>query len=203
MSWLHKCKDHFPLYPEKCCFRWGISEYWWMNKHYNGSRIQVVCWSILYKHIVIVILIAGIFPRASSNGAHGSQSDDSTYLVSDMRCSLYLTLDQQVVFSVARITGVANLPLRMWSSSKKSISSYLPWLLDRELNPGPGGTKLMLYHWAIHTSYYINTYYIEKNQESESKEVKLSTSKFQPKINLILISALEDKMHFICRWHQL
>ena len=57
-----------------------------------------------------VILIAGIFPRASSNGAHGSQSDDSTYLVSDMRCSLYLTLDQQVVFSVARITGVANLP---------------------------------------------------------------------------------------------
>ena len=60
--------------------------------------------------IVIVILIAGIFPRASSNGAHGSQSDDSTYLVSDMRCSLYLTLDQQVVFSVARITGVANLP---------------------------------------------------------------------------------------------
>ena len=27
-----------------------------------------------------------------------------------MRCSLYLTLDQQVVFSVARITGVANLP---------------------------------------------------------------------------------------------
>ena len=62
------------------------------------------------RRIVIVILIAGIFPRASSNGAHGSQSDDSTYLVSDMRCSLYLTLDQQVVFSVARITGVANLP---------------------------------------------------------------------------------------------
>ena len=48
-----------------------------------------------YPHIYI--LIAGIFPRASSNGAHGSQSDDSTYLVSDMRCSLYLTLDQQVV----------------------------------------------------------------------------------------------------------
>ena len=61
-------------------------------------------------HKCLVILIAGIFPRASSNGAHGSQSDDSTYLVSDMRCSLYLTLDQQVVFSVARITGVANLP---------------------------------------------------------------------------------------------
>ena len=36
-----------------------------------------------------------------------------------MCCSLYLTLDQQVVFSIARITGVANLPLRMWSSSKK------------------------------------------------------------------------------------
>ena len=34
----------------------------------------------------------------------------------------------------------------MWSSSKKSISFYLPGLLDQELNPGPGGTKLMLYH---------------------------------------------------------
>ena len=78
-----------------------------------------------------VILIAGIFPRASSNGAHGSQSDDSTYLVSDMRCSLYLTLDQQVVFSVARITGVANPSLRMWSSSKKHQ-------LILTLAPGPG-----------------------------------------------------------------
>ena len=81
--------------------------------------------------VVIVILIAGIFPRASSSGAHGSQSNDSTYLVSDMRCSLYLTLDQQVVFSVARITGVANLPLRMWSSSKKHQ-------LILSLAPGPG-----------------------------------------------------------------
>ena len=36
-----------------------------------------------------------------------------------------LTLDQQVVFSVARITGVANLPLRMWSSSKASAFTYL------------------------------------------------------------------------------
>ena len=79
----------------------------------------------------VVILIAGIFPRASSNGAHGSQSDDSTYLVSDMRCGLYLTLDQQVVFSVARITGVANLPPRMWSSSKKHQ-------LILTLAPGPG-----------------------------------------------------------------
>ena len=28
---------------------------------------------------------------------------------------------------------------------------YLPGLLDLELNPGPGGTKLMLYHCPIHT----------------------------------------------------
>ena len=38
--------------------------------------------------------------------------------------------------------------------TQKSISPYLPGLLDRELNQGPGGTKLMLYHWAIHTSYW-------------------------------------------------
>ena len=51
-----------------------------------------------------------------------------------MCCHVYLTLDQQVVFSVARITGVANLLLS------------LTGLLDQELNPGPGGMKLMLYH---------------------------------------------------------
>ena len=33
----------------------------------------------------------------------------------DMCSGLGLTLDQQVVFAFARITGVANLPLRMWS----------------------------------------------------------------------------------------
>ena len=49
-----------------------------------------------------------------------------------MYCSLYLTLDQQVVFSVARITGVANLPPRMWSSSKKH-QLLLTWA------PGTGG----------------------------------------------------------------
>ena len=58
---------------------------------------------------------------------------------------LYLTLDQQVVFSGARITGVANLPPGMWSRSK-SNSCYLSELLDQELNPGPRLTKLMIYH---------------------------------------------------------
>ena len=56
------------------------------------------------------------------------------------------------VFSVARITGVATSPWGCGLAQKKSISFYLPGLLDRELNQGPGGTKLMLYHWAIHTS---------------------------------------------------
>ena len=55
----------------------------------------------------------------------------SCYPGLDMCCSLYLTLDQQVVFSVARITGVANLPLRMWSISKKH-QLLLTWA------PGPG-----------------------------------------------------------------
>ena len=64
-----------------------------------------------------------------------------------MCCSLYLTLDQQVVFSAARITGVANLPLRIWSNSKKaSASTYLGVKL------GSRGMKMMPYHRAIHTS---------------------------------------------------
>ena len=59
--------------------------------------------------------------------------------------SLYLTLDQQVVFSVARITGVANLSLRMWSSSEKH-HLLLTWAPGLGVEPGPGDTKLMRYH---------------------------------------------------------
>ena len=55
---------------------------------------------------------------------------------------LYLTLDQEVVFSASRIT---DLSIRVWSS-RKSISFYLPGLLDQELNPSPGDTKPILYH---------------------------------------------------------
>ena len=96
----------------------------------------------------IVILIAGIFPQASSNGAHDSQSDDST-----SPCAVVFTspLTSRLCSQLQELQELPTSPLRMWSSSK-SISFYLPGLLDRELNPGPGGTKLMLYHWAIHTS---------------------------------------------------
>ena len=83
------------------------------SKHPHLS--QAYYGRIVSPGLLYVILIAKIIPRASSKGALNSQSDDSTYLDVgwsnvDMCCSLYLTLDQQVVFSVARITGVANLP---------------------------------------------------------------------------------------------
>ena len=58
----------------------------------------------------------------------------------DMCCSLYLTLDQQVVFSVAWITGVANLPLRMWSSSKKHQLLFT-WAPGPGVEPGSMGHK--------------------------------------------------------------
>ena len=57
-----------------------------------------------------------------------------------MCCSLYLTLYQQVVFSVTRITGVGFV---------KGFSFHLPALLDWKLNLGPGDMKLMLYHCDI------------------------------------------------------
>ena len=66
-----------------------------------------------------------------------------------MCCSLYLTLDG--LFSqLQELQELPTSPHRVWSNSK-IISFYLPWLLDRELSPGPGGTKLMLFHWTIHT----------------------------------------------------
>ena len=100
-------------------------------------------------HYVYVILIAGIFPRASSNGAHGSQSDDSIYLVSDMRCSLYLT--SRLCSQLQELQELPTSPLRMWSSSKRH-QLLLTWAPGPGVEPWSRGTKLMLYHWAIHTS---------------------------------------------------
>ena len=63
---------------------------------------------------------------------------DKVKVMKGMCCSLYLTLDQQVVFSVARITGVANLPPRMWSSSKKH-QLLLNWGPGMGVEPGSRG----------------------------------------------------------------
>ena len=87
-----------------------------------------------------------LFPRASSKGAHGSQSDDSTYLAKICAVVFTLPLTSRLCSQLQELQEVANLP------PQKSISFSLPELLDRELSPDPGGTKLMLYHWAIHTS---------------------------------------------------
>ena len=61
-------------------------------------------------------------------------------LMTRIAIDLYLTLDQQVVFSVARITGVANLPLRMWSSSKKH-QLLLTWAPGLGAEPGSRGQE--------------------------------------------------------------
>ena len=58
---------------------------------------------------VVVVLIAWDIPSSELQwGAHGSQSDDSTYLA----VVLASPCDQLVVFSVARITGVAFRPTK-------------------------------------------------------------------------------------------
>ena len=49
-----------------------------------------------------------------------------------MCCSLYLTLDQQVVFSVARITGIATSPLRP-GSNVRNIQGIFRKLLFNQL----------------------------------------------------------------------
>ena len=43
----------------------------------DDSTYLAGIWDLFY---IIIILIAGIFPGASSKGVHGSQSDDSTFL---------------------------------------------------------------------------------------------------------------------------
>ena len=89
----------FPLY----CFHF-FQEYWqlyliWLGGQYARTKIPVGIWlidlvrALSFCHVwvwfVIVILIAGIFPRASSKGAHGSHSDDSTYLA--LICAVVFT----------------------------------------------------------------------------------------------------------------
>ena len=94
-----------------------------------------------------------IFPRASSKGAHVSQSDVRTY-----PCAVVFTspLTSGLCSKLQELQELLTSPLGI-RSSLKSISLYLPLLLDRELNPGQGDTKLMLYHWDIRTPLPIPT----------------------------------------------
>ena len=78
-----------------------------------------------------VILIAGIFPRASSNGAHGSQSDDSTYLALIYAVVFTSPLTSRLCSQLQELQELPTSPLRMWSSSKKH-HLLLTWA------PGPG-----------------------------------------------------------------
>ena len=57
-----------------------------------------------------------------------------------MCCGLYLTLDQQIMFSVARITGFANLPLKdvVWL---KKESALLTWTSGPGVEPGSQSYK--------------------------------------------------------------
>ena len=134
------------------------------KKSRNRSQSLFLFLYFCYIMFVVCLLfsIAGICPWASSNGgAHGSQSDDSTYLARTWEiCAVVFTspLTSRLCSQLQELQELPTSSRRMWSSSK-SISFYLPGLPDRELNPGPRVTKQMFYHWAIHTplviSYFI------------------------------------------------
>ena len=49
------------------------------------------------------------------------------------------------------MSALTPFPIIFNPKPKKSIRLRLSGLLGRELNPGPGGTKLVLYHEAIYT----------------------------------------------------
>ena len=87
--------------------------------------------------IYIVILIAGIFPRASSNGAHGSQSNDST-----SPCAVVFTspLTSRLCSQLQELQELPTSPLRMWSSSKKH-HLLLTWAPGPGVEPGSRGHK--------------------------------------------------------------
>ena len=106
--------------------------------------------SSCFRVIAIVILIAGIFPRASFKGAHGPQSDDGTY-----PCAVVFNspLTSRLCSQVQELPELPTSPKDV-VQLKKSISFYSLRLLDWELNPGLGGMKLMLWHRAIHTSMF-------------------------------------------------
>ena len=99
------------------------------TKHHNFQGIWVK------KHWLWLFSIAGIFPRASSKGgAHGSQSDDSTYLARTWEiCDVVFTspLTSRLCCQLQELQGLPTSPLKMWSSSK-SISFYSQtWSLTR------------------------------------------------------------------------
>ena len=75
--------------------------------------------------VCYLFLIAGIYPGASSKGgAHGSQSDDSTYLARTREiCAVVFTspLTNRLCSQLQELQELPTSSLTMWSSSK-SIS---------------------------------------------------------------------------------
>ena len=92
------------------------------SRKVDPSKSKLVCY---------VILIAGIFPQVSSNGAHGSQSDDSTYLALIYAVVFTSPLTSRLCSQLQELQELPTSPLRMWSSSKKH-QLLLTWA------PGPG-----------------------------------------------------------------
>ena len=66
-------------------------------------------------YMLHVILIAGIFPRASSKGAHGSQRDNRMYPCAVVFTSL---LTSRLCSRLQELQVLPTSPLRMWSRSK-------------------------------------------------------------------------------------
>ena len=87
---------------------------------------------------VIIILIAWIFPRASSKGAHGSQSDDSTYLAKICAVVFTSPLTSRLCSQVQELQELPTSPLWMWSSSKKH-QLLLTWAPGPGVEPGSKG----------------------------------------------------------------
>ena len=88
--------------------------------------------------LIVIILIAGIFPRASSKGGHGSQSDDSTYLA--LICAVVFTspLTSKLSSQLQELQELPTSPLRVWSGSKKH-QLLLTWAPGPEVEPGSRG----------------------------------------------------------------
>ena len=118
-----------------------LSELWGKIILVWGSKLKV---KICRGRHLLVILIAGIFPRASFKKARASQSHDGTY-----PCAVIFTspLTNGLFSQLQELLELPTSPTRMLSSSKSisSCRSWCSWLLCRELNPCSGGAKLMLY----------------------------------------------------------
>ena len=111
-----------------------IMAFFWIWFSQTLGKVENVdrLWNVTLE--LVVVFDRWDIPSSSKGGLSEWWQQISSHDLGDMCCILHFTLDQQAVFSVLRITGVANHPQKMWLNSKKH-QLLLTWTPEPGVGP--------------------------------------------------------------------